>query len=164
MRRAEILHSVACIFFLSASCCDGGQCTRECGINKIYCRLDTHNNIAEARIAGLHGTNVAREWGENPYVAVSFPDVARLKFDEETCSRGWVTRLLEELFTIDKAVGIHPVLSADSDVVDQPSNLRSFPFLRTSIRAAPSTYRTELGPRMLPASLDLGRVLSAVES
>ena len=148
MRRAEHLRSTLRASF---SCqhlvvmVDNGLENVESTYSDI--RLHTHTTIAEARIAGLRmAQTIANEWGENPYIAVSFPDVARLKIDNEMCRRGWVTRLLEELFAIDKAVGIHPVLSADSDTSDKASGLRSFPFLRTSMRTASYAYRSALEP------------------
>ena len=51
---------------------------------------------------------------------------------------------MDELFAIDNAVGIHPVMTWDSDTRDD--TLRGFPFLKTAMRSAQQSYRARLEP------------------
>ena len=57
-------------------------------------------------------------------MGISFFDVARLDINDVVAEMDLT--ILNELFTIDKAVGIHPVLSFDSDTHDTTSKLRAF--------------------------------------
>jgi hypothetical protein len=106
-------------------------------------RLHTHSSLAEARMVGVRmAQSVAQARREKPYVAISFMDVARLRIDADVNGRGWVARVLDELFAIDKAVAIHPVLTANSDT--RGDMLRGFPFLKTAMRSARHNYRAGL--------------------